>query len=361
MKIILTVTNDLNYDQRMHRICRSLVQAGHDVELIGRRLPHSIPLTDREFRQTRLHCFFLRGFPFYAEYNLRLFCFLLFQRNHDAIGVVDLDTLAAGFLAAILRRKKKVFDAHEYFTEVPEVVHRPVVKAFWGGLARILLPSFRHCYTVGPALAEIFSKKYGVAFQVVRNMPEKTISSCTTPAGNRILYQGALNEGRGIAEMLLAMQSIENVHLVLYGEGDLSEFLREKAAASGLGDKVHFEGYATPETLKQETNKAWLGINLLENRGLSYYYSLANKFFDYVQAGVPVLTMDFPEYRTLNEEFEVAILLPDLLPATIASAVQQLINEPATWQRLHANCLRAREVWNWESEQRQLLAVWNQL
>ena len=97
---------------------------------------------------------------------------------------------------------------------------------------------------------------------------------------------------------------------------------------------------------------------MLENRGLSYYYSLANKFFDCVQAEVPVLTMNFPEYRALNAEHEVAVLLDELSPETVAAAVRHLLDDPATYQRLQTNCRAARAVWNWEREQEVLLKVW---
>jgi hypothetical protein len=175
MNLVFTVTNDLTYDQRMHRICGTLAANGYTVMLVGRALSHSIPLEIKSFEQKRLRCFFQKGFAFYAEYNLRLLWFLLFV-HCDAVCSIDLDTLPAGCLATLLRRKKRVFDAHEYFTEVPEVVDRPAVKFFWEMVARACLPFYRHAYTVGPALAAIFEKKYGLKFEVVRNVADPTPS-----------------------------------------------------------------------------------------------------------------------------------------------------------------------------------------
>jgi len=126
MGIIFTVTNDLTYDQRMQRICGTLAANGFTVTLVGRNLPLSIPLESAVYEQKRLFCFFKKGFPFYAEYNLRLFVFLLFAQ-YDAVCSIDLDTISAGCFATLIRRKKRVFDAHEYFTEVPELVPRPFV------------------------------------------------------------------------------------------------------------------------------------------------------------------------------------------------------------------------------------------
>lgn len=366
MKIIFTVTNDLSYDQRMQRICGTLAENGYAVTLIGRQLPGSIPLEISSFEQKRLHCFFKKGFPFYAEYNLRLFLYLLFAR-YDAVCSIDLDTLAAGCFASLIRRKKRVFDAHEYFTEVPEVVDRPFVKAFWSWVARICLPFYQHAYTVGPALAGIFEQKYGLKFEVIRNVPMMADSTLKKAVGwpntlpKRILYQGALNEGRGIEVMLEAMQKLENVQLVLAGEGDLSSVLRKQAEALGLNDRVLFLGYVKPAELRKLTAEAWLGLNLLENRGVSYYYSLANKFFDGVQAGVPILTMDFPEYKALNAQHEVAVLLPALTPETVAGAIHTLLAHPDSYEELSQNCMEARTDWNWEREKTTLLEFYQKL
>jgi glycosyltransferase involved in cell wall biosynthesis len=367
MKIIFTVTNDLNYDQRMHRICGTLAANGHLVRLVGRTLPSSLPLEIKSFEQKRLSCFFKKGFLFYAEYNLRLFVYLLFGR-YDAVCSIDLDTLPAGCLATLIRGKKRVFDAHEYFTEVPEVVNRPIVKAFWSGVARVCLPFYRYAYTVGPALAHLFEAKYGLRFEVIRNVPLKGIEAAKHPvvikpelAPYTILYQGALNEGRGIETMLLAMQKLEKVQLVLAGEGDLSMVLRQMAQKYGLADRVIFLGYVKPEALKKLTNEAWLGLNLLENKGQSYFYSLANKFFDGVLAGVPVLTMDFPEYKALNGVYEVAHLIAALTPESVVSAIQLLQNDPAYYEKLKKNCLLASKEWNWEREQRTLLGIWKRV
>ncbi len=171
MILLFTVTNDLTYDQRMHRICDSLARHGYTVQLIGRQRPQSVPLVTKAYGQKRLRCRFEKGFAFYAEYNLRLFVYLLTAR-YDAVCSIDLDTLAAGCCATLLRRKERVFDAHEYFTEVPEVVDRKLVRAFWGLVAWLCLPFYRHAYTVGPALAGILGEKYGLEFKVVRNTPQ---------------------------------------------------------------------------------------------------------------------------------------------------------------------------------------------
>lgn len=360
-RIVFTVSNDLSYDQRMQRICQTMAQAGYAVTLVGRVLPQSKPVFFETFQAHRLRCFFHKGPAFYAELNIRLFFYLL-KTPFDAVCSIDLDTLPAGCFASILKRKKRVFDAHEYFTEVPEVVNRPLVRAFWSIVARICLPFYKNAYTVSPGLAEIFTKKYRFPFSIIRNMPWARGQASLPPAKLEkiILYQGALNEGRGIEPLLEAMTGLTGVQLWIAGEGDLSESLRARMHQLGVGDKVRFLGWVKPADLPDLTAQAWLGVNLIEAKGLSYYYSLANKFFDYVQEGIPVLTVDFPEYKALNAEHEVAILLPSLHPQIIAKAIQNLQQNPIEYGAFQENCRRAALDWTWEKEQQKLLEFWNQ-
>jgi glycosyltransferase involved in cell wall biosynthesis len=361
-RLFFTVTNDLNYDQRMHRICTTLSDAGYDVTLVGRVLPTSLPTKERPFRQIRLRCWRHKGFAFYAEFNVRLL-FFLWKNDFDAVCSIDLDTLPAGCMATLTKGKPRVFDAHEYFTEVPEVTHRPLVKLFWSGVERLFLPFYRHAYTVGPALARIFSQQHGIAFRVVRNVPfpqTATTTARTEPGKKILLYQGALNEGRGLETLIDAVPLLPpHIELWLAGEGDLSQTLRTRA--QNAGERVRFLGFVDPETLKEITREAWLGLNLLENKGLSYYYSLANKFFDYVQTNVPIITMNFPEYAALNQQHEVAILLDNLDVATLAKTIVDLDNHPDQYLFLQKNCQKAALEWHWEKEKQTLLEVYEQV
>ena len=362
MRIIATVTNDLNYDQRMQRICASLQGAGYDVLLVGRQMAQSKPLTPQVFATKRLHCIWNKGPLFYAEYNLRLFFFLLSQA-FDAVNIVDLDTMPAAYLAAWIKNKKRVYDAHEYFTEVPEVTNRPFVKAFWHQIAKWTIPGCHAAYTVGPKLAEELTKVYGKAFSVVRNVPfayKKTRMPTPPdlPGIPYLFYQGALNQGRGLEQMIDVMASLDHLMLLIAGEGDLSAELRKRVKEKGLEQKVRFLGFLLPSELDTYTQSAWLGLNLLEQNGLSYYYSLANKCFDYIQAGVPALHMDFPEYRAIVEKYPVGLLMSNLDAALIAKTIQDLQGNEKAHRTMRQACHLAAEEYCWEKEGEQLLSTW---
>lgn len=355
MKIICTVTTDLTYDQRMIRICTSLAKAGHEVLLIGRKQPKSKSLNEQPYQQKRLQCFFQKGKFFYVEYNIRL-CFFLLSQKVDLLYAVDLDTILPSFLVKRLRNKRSIYDAHEYFTETPEVVHRRVTKAVWERLASSTIPSMDACITVGHALAELMGEKYKKPFHVVRNVPfPQNILETEKGQPPVILYQGALNEGRGLEEMINAMLHIENAQLWLAGEGDLSQQLRQQVKELQLDHKVQFLGYIQPKDLRQLTLQASIGLNLLQNKGLSYYYSLANKAFDYIQAEIPSINMAFPEYQALQEEYDVFDLVENLESETLTAAIQTLLSDKTHYQERVENCRKAKQVLHWEQEENILL------
>jgi glycosyltransferase involved in cell wall biosynthesis len=359
MKLVFSVTNDLRYDQRMQRICRSLSTAGHEVSLVGRLRRTSPTLAKESYKQVRLNCWFERGKLFYLEYNLRLFWWLLFHR-FDVYTGIDLDTLMPNLLVARLRGKKCYYDAHEYFSEVPEVVGRPAVQRFWEFVAHCCIPRVDRAYTVGPALAQVFAERYGIPFSVVRNVPlrQARIAERSRSTPSIVLYQGVLNTGRGLETTIATLQKLQDIELWLAGEGDLSSALRQLAQDLGVAQQVKFLGYLAPEELREITAQASIGLNLLENRGLSYYYSLANKAFDYVQAGVPSIQMQFPEYLALQAEHRVFYLLPRLEVEALVAAIQHLEQDQELYAALQQNCQLAAAEWCWEKEQDQLLNLY---
>lgn len=367
-KIIFTVTTDLNYDQRMMRISGSLHQAGYSVELIGREKKDSKTLISTLYRQKRLQCFFQKGKFFYIEYNIRLFFYLIFKR-YDAVCAIDLDTILAVYSANLFHRKILVYDAHEYFTELPELVERPFTKRIWEWVGRFTIPKVKAAYTVGTAIAGALSKKYSIPFETIRNVPlhspinASKIGERLAKSPKILLYQGALNEGRGIEQMIEAMQQLKTKAVLwLAGEGDLSAVLRKKALLLGLNeDSIKFWGYLRPDELKTLTEQAFLGINLLENKGLNYYFSLANKYFDYMQMGIPSLNMNFPEYKNLNDIYQTSVLLENLDTATIVRAVETLIENENIYQKLANNALETAKILNWEEEEKKLLKIYETL
>lgn len=354
--IICAVTNDLATDQRMIRICTTLAGAGYRVLLVGRERADSVPLEDRAFEQRRLVCRWQSGPRFYYEFNQKLHQLLLAERP-DAINACDLDTLWAGGRAAARLGVPLIFDAHEYFTQVPELAGHPAKQAIWRQLGKHYIPKAATCYTVAPALAEVLGEQYGVEFDVIRNLPTSKKLPSTPAKPRRLIYQGVLNRGRCIELYIDSMVDLPaGLELHLYGDGDIAQELRERAVRSPRAADIVFHGRLAPAALAAHTAQAWLGLNLL-NAGdsLNYHYSLANKFFDYMQAGIPSLNSPLPEYqRILSNHPAGRCLTPDRL----VEGITQLYHDDELYHAMHLAALAAKKVYHWEAEEANLLAIY---
>lgn len=358
-KICLTVTNDLSYDQRMIRICTSLSAAGFEVTLVGRKLKNSRPLINHSFHQKRLRCFFNSGFLFYAEYNLRLFFFLLFK-NFDALCAIDLDTILPCLLVSGLQKIPRVYDAHEYFTEMKEVRSRPGVQKFWLAVERFCLPRFDNGYTVSEGLAIEFEKQYHRHYEVIRNLPVLKPLDDKIKTENFILFQGAVNEARGFEYLVPAMKDIP-YSLVICGDGNYMTQLKKLIRENKVEDKVVLKGMMLPEEMWPIAQKAAIGLGLAEKEGINQYHALPNKFTDYMHAGLPQIAMAFPEYRKINDQYRIALLLDQLSVDVVVRAINALMRDETLREDFHLNALKAREIYCWQNEEKKLVAFYKKL
>ncbi len=360
--IILAVTNDLTYDRRMFRICSALAEEGANVMLVGRKLKHSISFAIYSFEGIRLPCWFTKGFLFYAEYNIRLF-FFLWRSKFDIACACDLDTALAVRLASWIKMKKTVYDAHEYFSEVPELKDRPAVKSIWNWIGKMTIPGFDARYTVGQELASLMGKTYGVHFDVIRNiapspLQENALSSNRT-SEKILLYQGALNVGRGLEACVEAMVHLPDWQFWLAGEGDITKKLKALSNDKGVSDRVQFLGWVKPDDLPQLMRKARLSINLREVGSLNDYYSLPNKFFDAIHAGLPSINMSYPEYKAICKTYPCSELIDEVDIDKIVNAVRRIDSDEKLYAKMVDACHLAAKEYTWENEVKKLVEIYS--
>lgn len=355
-RIIITATNDLTTDQRIKKTSDCFNELGYEILLIGRSIKNGLPLHSPH-KTHRFRLFFNKGFLFYAEYNLRLFFKLLFLKK-SLLFSNDLDTLMPNYLVSKIRSGKLIYDSHEYFTEVPELVGRPKVKSVWLSIEKFIFPKLKNVITVNETLAQIYQTKYGVPVSVIKNVPYTKSNfdpeelKFTKTGEKIILYQGALNMGRGLELMIDSMALLKNYLFVIIGDGDLLGDLKKKVQKMALSDKIIFLGKVLPEKLPAYTVNADLGISLEEDLGLSYRYALPNKIFDYIQAGVPVLASDLPLYNKLFTEFQIGEILKSRSPESVARTIEQIVANRASY--LPA-LKKASSVYNWDNEKPKLI------
>lgn len=347
----------------MQRICTSLAENGYAVTLVGRKLPSSLPLAEKKFKQKRLHCWFKKGKLFYAEFNIRLYWYLLF-RKMDALCAIDLDTIMPCLKISRLKKIPRIYDAHELFTEMKEVITRPRIKKAWTRIEKRCVPQFKLGYTVSEGIAEEFKQRYGVNYETIRNVPvltelwpPKKIESSFFEEGPYILYQGAVNEARGFEWLIPAMQWVD-APLIICGDGNFMPALRSLIEKYNVQNKIGLMGMIPPDNLKAYSRNAAIGISLAEKEGLNQWMALPNKFFDYVHAALPQVTMNYPEYRKINDQYEVALLIDEPEPKKIAETINKLLADPVLHNRLKENCKKAREIFNWQQEEQKLISFY---
>jgi glycosyltransferase involved in cell wall biosynthesis len=357
IRIVMAVTNDLVTDRRVLRHSATLREAGYEVVLIGR---NNLNMKHR------------KKWKFYAEYNHRLFHRLL-RTKTDIIWANDTDTLPACWLAARLKGQKLVMDSHEIFPEVPELVDRPRVKHVWELIERLLLPRCDANLTVCQSLADYYKKKFGIDMTVVRNIgltpnpsPKGEGGSFThaSPLSLRrgvggeageacLLYQGAVNLGRGIDWAIDAMEQLPDCRLVIAGVGDLYDEMRAYAAAKPWHDRITFLGRVTPDELEQLTPQADVGLVMLEDMGLNYHYSLPNRIGDFVAAGVPMVVSDLPEMAAVVRKFGIGEILNGIGPEALVAAVKKVLARQWT----EADFAEARADMDWNNEKEKLYGI----
>lgn len=357
--IVFTVTTDLTYDQRMIRICTSLANAGYNVTLVGRKLTASIPLSTQPFVQKRLFCLFEKGKLFYLEYNIRLLFYLFFKKM-DCICAIDLDTILPDYFISKIKKIKRVYDAHELFCEMKEIATRPAIYKVWKKIERYTVPKFINGYTVNQPIANEFKKMYGVNYEVIRNIALLREINQTEKKEKFILYQGAVNEGRSFETLIPSMKHVD-CKLIICGDGNFMEQARLLVAVNNLQDKVIFKGKVKPDELRALTQQAYIGITLFDDAGLSNYYSLANRFFDYLHAGIPQLCVNYPVYKEINDKYHIAALTDDISEKNIAALLNNLLVNEVEYEIMRQNCMKTREELNWQQEEKKIIQFYKNL
>lgn len=361
---IVCVTNDLSTDQRVHKTCLTLQKCGFWVIETGRLLPESLPL-ERPYFILRKKLWFRKGPQFYAEFNIRLFLYLLTTKV-DLIFANDLDTLPAAFLAAKLRNKRLIYDTHEYFTETPELVSRPRTQAIWKKIEDYLFPNLTDVLTVNASIAKLYSEKFNKTVHVSRNIPPtfapeqlKTRAELDLPQNKRILIlQGTgINVQRGAEETVLAMQYLENVVLLIVGSGDVLPALFKMVEEYNLQDKVIFKAKMPFSELRQYTMNSDLGLAIDKDTNLNYHFSLPNKLFDYIHSGIPTLSSGLVELKQIIDRYDIGYYIQNHEPKHIASVIKCIFLDENRYKTVKQNIAKAKAELCWENEEKVLMEI----
>ena len=366
-RVIVSVINDLVTDQRVNKSCLTLQKAGFDVLLVGRRQRKSPPMDERPYKSHRMKLLFEKGPFFYAEFNIRLFIFLLFHRCNCLLSN-DLDTLLPNFWISKLKRIPLIYDSHEYFTEVPELVSRPKVQRIWKRIEEYVVPKLPEMITVCQSIAELFHEKYGIKVHVIRNIPMRKMLPAPAsreevgldPNKHILVLQGSgINIHRGSEELVDATAYLDDCQLVIIGGGDVLPILKEKVKANNWDDRVKFFPRMPYQKMMAITQLAELGFTLDKDTNLNYRFSLPNKLFDYIQAGVPIVASHLTEIERIITHYNIGTFIENHDPKTIALTIKNTLNDEKSLELWKNNLNVAAQELCWENEQQTLLSIYS--
>ena len=349
----MAVSNDLLTDQRIMRHVEALREAGYEVRTVCK--------TDLPVR-------WKKGWRFYAAFNWRLWKRIkreVVGGKCDVVWANDTDTLLGCWLA-VHRRCKLVMDAHELFPEVPEIQDKPLVKWVWRTIERWLMPKCDALITVCQSIADYYKEKYGVKMEVVRNLQGEMSKMKGERCGNTLIYAGKVNVGRGVDWAIDALEWLPECRLVVAGDGDLLDEMKDYAAQKAWNDRIVFTGRLMPEEMRALTAKADVGLMMLEDKGLSYHYALPNRVGAFVQAGVPMVVSDLPEMARVVRTFGVGAVIEGERSKVkgerceakeLADAVKAVLARE--WK--DEDFAAAREDMDWNKEKKKLVECVNAL
>ncbi len=383
---LVIVLNSFTHDSRVLRQISTLKkrsQSVHVYALHENNLPVMENRTDYLLRRFRLAT---RPWPRnklvqslkYIECLLRMSWQGVWLKP-DVVHAHDLEALPIGYVVAKLTKAKLVYDSHELWSHQAASTHFP---AFLFKMAMRLETFLARrsdtVITVTDSISRHLSKEMRIPPPtVIRNVPsapleisDDTESPLHESLGiNRgvsiVLYLGMIGRGRGLEILIDAMQWVhaEAIAVVMGGPWGTPYLhqLRTQASALRLDERVRFAQAVPPNEVCRYARGATIGIAPIEDYCLSYRYSLANKVFEYLHAGLPVAATDLPEMANLIHLYDVGELFPDSNSKAVATTLNRMLSSPPTLARYRANAIAAAKELNWSNEEQKLLSVYDRL
>jgi glycosyltransferase involved in cell wall biosynthesis len=220
--------------------------------------------------------------------------------------------------------------------------------------------------------AEVFAAQYGITrTTVLQNRPEAPASeqaavnlhrSLEIPDGQLIfLYQGGLQQGRGLEQILDAAAETDGACFVFIGSGALDPALRAKAAQLGIEDRVRIHAAVPWQELASWTAGADVGLQLLQNTCLNHYTTDSNKIFEYAVAGLPVVASDFPEIRKIVSSWGFGLLVDPSNHQELVERFRALVSDEPLRQQLKEAALRAAPELTWNTQAPLLIDLYEKI
>ncbi|HLT73998.1 MAG TPA: glycosyltransferase [Ohtaekwangia sp.] len=284
---------------------------------------------------------------------------LSFREKPFAINVHSLTLLPFAVVTKWLSRCALIYDAHELETETHD--SRGVRKKLEKIVERFFIRFADHTVVVSHSIENWYRNEYALSkISTIRNIPILSVGTNSVNLRAMLgikedallfVYVGLLAGGRGIDHLLkcFSQENLKDRHVVFIGYGDLEEMIK-----TNLSSNIHFLPAVPPSQVAAYVAGADVGLSLIEATCLSFYYSLPNKVFEYLSAGIPFVCSDFPDVRREFETYNVCWFTD---PAQDLSLVLGKITcEDVQIRR--RNVIGHRSRWDWNIEKHKLVDVY---
>ena len=389
MKICILNSRHPVSDTRVKRIAETLSEAGHEVTVAGPVYGDEgiDPFDERlnitfiginhqaagDFEKKRSLAGIIKTILSRINVSFELLKVGLKTKN-EVYHCNEMDSWVVGILLKYLLGSKVIFDVHEYYpARTAEVISNRTLSLLMERVSRFLfyfLSLFSDGFIfINQSLPDLY-KFHGVHVIVRNCVRKRDFSSMPVNEDLQRIFQdrvivshiGSMREGYGVKAMLDSQEFItapEVMFLVLGGAAD--GFLQE-AENRGFAERIKVIEQMPFEDMLEYLSITDIGITLLQPKDKNMIYSLGRKSLEYIAAGIPVIVPDFPEYRSLVEQYDLGLLVDPEDPRDIANAVTRLAEDQRLRAKLGENAARAFEVeLNWEMESRKLFELYNEL
>lgn len=298
--------------------------------------------------------------------HLRLFT-ALYRSRPDIIHAHDFNTLIVSWLASKFCGAKLIYDAHEISTSREGYQS---IRKYIAIIEKYFAPKAESVIATTDLRAKYLSRSYGIPRPLVlqNRPPQYELMKSDTirreldlnPSWPIVIYQGGLQAGRGLGKLVSAFAEVDNAYLVFVGGGRLESTLKQLVKQKGMIDNVKFIPKVPLSRLPYYTASADIGVQPIENTCMNHYTTDSNKLFEYVLAGLPVIATDFPEINKIVNKYQVGLLIDESV-AELSSAINKLVQDSQLREEYRVNALNARKELSWESQEQNLLDLYNNI
>lgn len=358
-KVLITFLGNIDYDTRCNNLFNSLSDKGYEVEFLGFDwLTENFSTikgkkTVYKLSKKPISLFFY--LKFYSILKLKLL-----TKKYDIIFAEDLYCLPVCVIIGKIKKAKVIYDCRELFGFLAGLKNKKLLQKFWSTIERLFINKADLILTTGEMDSEFIRKQYNIQNDlVVRNLPQHKKSQSPVnyysllgidKSKKILLYQGVVLHGRGLKMIFEFLQTSDDFILVVLGGGEMLDYYKQLSEQMSLQKKVFFIGKIPQDKLIDYTAGAFIGLSLIENISLSYYYALPNKLFEYIMSEIPVIATNLPQMKKIIDEFKVGFYLNENDISLFSEILYRLNTDNDLYYHIKSNCQITSQLLCWERE-----------